>query len=295
MKLVVTGVRVPTQSLLRQPSRSKYFWKTMTEKYKRQHDLPLDASLHFDDEQEEQEEEPQKGTLEVLEDVVVRKGKAVLKCKINEVSMNVRNRKFVIQLKPAAGKKGDGVAQSISAVRTTGIEVVNQRLEIDTSGWSNEFYKDEGGRDKCMIVPVKLVNSQGVVVTGRSMKLHCTLLYENGIIVTSQNILRMHESCTPMIKTETGTAELKLSIEATSRNHENQDFQIQIGPYPSSHEDKDTASTMTPSVKVLSRKTIAETKLKVCLKEETGSMEVDTTGAFSAIGNIATDWAGRQQ
>ena len=251
MKLVVTGVRGDDPIFAKTTFEIKVFLENDDgEIQSDQHDLPLDASLHFDDEQEEQEEEPQKGTLEVLEDVVVRKGKAVLKCKINEVSMNVRNRKFVIQLKPAAGKKGDGVAQSISAVRTTGIEVVNQRLEIDTSGWSNEFYKDCGSRDKCMIVPVKLVNSQGVVVTGRSMKLHCTLLYENGIIATSQNILRMHESCTPMIKTETGTAELKLRIEDLSRNHENQDFQIQIGPYPSSHEDRDTASTMTPSVKV---------------------------------------------
>ena len=289
MKLVVTGVRGDDPIFAKTTFEIKVFLENDDgEIQSDQHDLPLDASLHFDDEQEEQEEEPQKGTLEVLEDVVVRKGKAVLKCKINEVSMNVRNRKFVIQLKPAAGKKGDGVAQSISAVRTTGIEVVNQRLEIDTSGWSNEFYKDEGGRDKCMIVPVKLVNSQGVVVTGRSMKLHCTLLYENGIIATSQNILRMHESCTPMIKTETGTAELKLRIEAVSRNHENQDFQIQIGPYPSSHEDKDTASTMTPSVKVLSKKNHRRNKTESLSKrKKPGNMEVDTTTAhFSAIGNI---------
>ena len=289
MKLVVTGVRGDDPIFAKTTFEIKVFLENDDgEIQSDQHDLPLDASLHFDDEQEEQEEEPQKGTLEVLEDVVVRKGKAVLKCKINEVSMNVRNRKFVIQLKPAAGKKGDGVAQSISAVRTTGIEVVNQRLEIDTSGWSNEFYKDCGSRDKCMIVPVKLVNSQGVVVTGRSMKLHCTLLYENGIIVTSQNILRMHESCTPMIKTETGTAELKLRIEATSRNHENQDFQIQIGPYPSSHEDRDTASTMTPSVKVLSKKNHRRNKTESLSKrKKPGNMEVDTTTAhFSAIGNI---------
>jgi hypothetical protein len=289
MKLVVTGVRGDDPIFAKTTFEIKVFLENDDgEIQSDQHDLPLDASLHFDDEQEEQEEEPQKGTLEVLEDVVVRKGKAVLKCKINEVSMNVRNRKFVIQLKPAAGKKGDGVAQSISAVRTTGIEVVNQRLEIDTSGWSNEFYKDYGSRDKCMIVPVKLVNSQGVVVTGRSMKLHCTLLYENGIAATNQEILRMHESCTPMIKTETGTAELKLRIEAVSRNHENQDFQIQIGPYPSSHEDKDTASTMTPSVKVLSKKNHRRNKTESLSKrKKPGNMEVDTTTAhFSAIGNI---------
>ena len=61
-------------------------------------DLPLQATLSF----EADDDAPPKGCLVVDEEAVIVKGKGTLKCHITSVSMDLGNRKFTVELKPAS-------------------------------------------------------------------------------------------------------------------------------------------------------------------------------------------------
>ena len=115
-----------------------------------------------------------------------------------------------------------------------------------------------------MIVPVKLVNSQGVVVMGPDeTALHPSLREwdncDESEYTAHARVLYAYDK----------NRNRYCGVEAAYRGRVAQSRKSRLPdpdrPYPSSHEDKDTASTMTPSEGSL-QETIAETKLKVCLK-----------------------------
>jgi hypothetical protein len=105
-----------------------------------------------------------------------------------------------------------------------------------------------------MTVPLQLKNSAGVVVTGRAVTLHCTLLYESGQEVGDQGVLLVHSTSQLAVDPASGAAELKIRIEEVSRNHRNRDFQIKIGTAPSNHDDRDVAADTTAAVTVRSKR-----------------------------------------
>jgi len=52
-------------------------------------------------------------------------------------------------------------------------------LHIQTEVWDDIWYKDEGGREKCMHVTVSLRDKDNEIMKHRKIPIKPTLLYEN--------------------------------------------------------------------------------------------------------------------
>lgn len=104
--------------------------------------------------------------------------------------------------------------------------VIQHRLLIQEN-LPELWYKDEGGRDKCMTLPIYLVNEKNERVGNRPVPLRVTLLYENEHPVLKQDILKMSPDCQRTIDAS-GKALLKLRIEDVSKNHQGQAFRLKV-------------------------------------------------------------------
>lgn len=104
--------------------------------------------------------------------------------------------------------------------------VIQHRLLIQEN-LPELWYKDEGGRDKCMTLPIFLVNEKNERVGNRPVPLRVTLLYENEHPVLKQDILKMSPDCQRTIDAS-GKALLKLRIEDVSKNHQGQAFRLKV-------------------------------------------------------------------
>lgn len=157
----------------------------------------------------------------------VMKGDGIckLKLRITECSMALGNRKFVVHI--SAAKQGTSEYMIVPAV-TSEMTVIQHRLVIQEN-LPELWYKDEGGRDKCMTLPIFLVNEKGERVGNRQVPLRVTLLYENEHPVLKQDILKMSPDCQRMIDSN-GKAVLKLRIEDVSKNHQGQAFRLKVEP-----------------------------------------------------------------
>ncbi|DBA02424.1 TPA: hypothetical protein N0F65_008638 [Lagenidium giganteum] len=148
-----------------------------------------------------------------------------LRVRISECSMALGNRKFVIHI--SAAKQGSSDFTIVPAV-TSEMTVIQHRLMIQEN-LPELWYKDEGGRDKCMTLPIFLVNEKNERVGSRPVPLRVTLLYENEHPVLKQDILKMSPDCQRTIDSS-GKALLKLRIEDVSKNHQGQAFRLKVEP-----------------------------------------------------------------
>ena len=191
-----------------------------------------------------------------------------LRCKIqlldsNNISPLVRRDKRLSCLISISAR--DGV-HGIASTTTTVIHVVNYKLRIAMdSNWSNIWYKDEGGRDKSMEVVAELYSHDNVQHRER-IPLRLTLYYspqdgtsDSGshhdlVKVTNQEILRSLGSSSKLYTDKsTGKATVRFRIEDVSKNHQGQDFVLQIAPdYRKGF--LDVAPGLTPSVSVRSKR-----------------------------------------
>ncbi|RLN52713.1 hypothetical protein BBJ29_002790 [Phytophthora kernoviae] len=146
-----------------------------------------------------------------------------LRMSISECSMALGNRKFVIHISAASTKD---VNQNVAPAVTSEMTVIQHRLLIQEK-LPELWYKDEGGRDKCMTLPIFLVNAKNERVGNRPVPLRVTLLYENEHPVLKQDILKMSPDCQRTIDS-TGKAVLKLRIEDVSKNHQGQAFRLKV-------------------------------------------------------------------
>jgi len=64
---------------------------------------------------------------------------------------------------------------------TKGFQVVKFKLVIEEGEWEDLWYKDEGGRDKCMHVTVGLYDNKRSLVHNRRIPLLLTLLYDTAV------------------------------------------------------------------------------------------------------------------
>jgi hypothetical protein len=132
-------------------------------------------------------------------------GRATVRVKILECSMNDSTRNFFIEAR--SSKSG---SSEVSPARTGDIVVINHQLQLcDNLVWEDEWYKDEGGRDKCMSFGVELRDSKGKLVE-RKVPLKITLVYANGNEVERQDILKLMD-CDSMCTG--GRAEIKARID----------------------------------------------------------------------------------
>ena len=190
-------------------------------------------------------------------------GSCEARCRILACSMDVENREFMLC---AEALDKSSVVEAISIP----MKVMRHRLVIDEARlkWEETWYKDEGGRDKCIEIPVRLVDAADHLVTSRKLPLKITLLYETTlIVVTDQTILKLSppHGGPPQVESfvannaelvvEEGVALVRLRIEDVSKNHQGQNFIIKIAPDTlSSPMDCDVAHAITPRVTVRSKR-----------------------------------------
>ncbi|CEG36084.1 uncharacterized protein PHALS_00404 [Plasmopara halstedii] len=147
-----------------------------------------------------------------------------LRMSISECSMALGNRKFVIHISASTTK--ENFSLNVTPALTSEMTVIQHRLLIQEK-LPELWYKDEGGRDKCMTLPIFLVNAKNERVGNRPVPLRVTLLYENEHPVLKQDILKMSPDCERSIDS-TGKAVLKLRIEDVSKNHQGQAFRLKV-------------------------------------------------------------------
>jgi hypothetical protein len=138
------------------------------------------------------------------------------------------------------------------------VNVVNYKINISLNeDWEAVWYKDEGGRDKCMTVYVVLLNKDGSPYIGEQVPLELTLCYDSNyqpVKVSKQDILRVLGSLTPTTDKKTGKATLKFRIDDVSKNHQGQDFRLEVAPGPSGKGYHHVAPAYTPAVSVRSKR-----------------------------------------
>jgi len=115
-----------------------------------------------------------------------------------------------------------------------------------------------GGKGKAMICIASLVDKEGKIIKDQKVPIHLTLRYDNEqrTVVAKQDIFRtVGASCHGLyIDPETGTASLQFRIDDVSKNHQGQNFIIEISAdkekYP------DVAPVYSRSVRIRSKKQI---------------------------------------
>jgi hypothetical protein len=149
--------------------------------------------------------------------------------------------------------------RSIAGTATRPINIVNYKIRVTMDDdWEPIWYKDEGGRDKSMEVFVAIYDKEGQIKTGEQIPLQPKLCYKaddgppNG--VANQDVLRTLGSAKIFIDKDTGRARIRFRVEDVSKNHQGQDFVLQVGPDSSSKGFRDVAPAYTPAVNVRSKR-----------------------------------------
>jgi hypothetical protein len=133
--------------------------------------------------------------------------------------MRYENKKFIFKVSATANR-------SVKPTSSPPLSVVTHRLIITASAPAL-WYKDQGGKENCIELPVQLIDQHSKLVKTRRVPLKLTLLYENGTPVPKQDILR---NCSTMAIGETGQHVCRIRIEEVSRSHQKQNFQVLIAP-----------------------------------------------------------------
>jgi hypothetical protein len=157
---------------------------------------------------------------------------------------------------------------------TSAIHLVNYKLYVQPRDWEEAWYKDEGGRDKCMIAQVELHNAEGSMATGIRAPIRLTLRYADAqsTNVRNQDILRILGHPKQFVDPDSGTVSIRFRIEDVSKNHQGQDFKVEI--CADSSRFADIAPAYTPPVSVRSKRT----------KRQRMSANADTMSNTSATG-----------
>jgi hypothetical protein len=182
-----------------------------------------------------------------------------VRCQIrNDIIRRDVGESYCIRLSP---KNQQGPAMSpgdnLPPVTTTPINLVNHKIRVGTdSEWESVWYKDEGGRDKSMTIVASLHNKKGEMYEGQPIPLQLALYYNSEdhlpIKVMRQDIMRTIGGSKPMIDEATGKTTLRFRIEDVSKNHQGQDFKIEVAVAAKGI--KDVAPGFSPAVSVRSKR-----------------------------------------
>jgi hypothetical protein len=153
------------------------------------------------------------------EPFIPKSGTVTVPLTISATSMRYENKKFLIQVLPL---RFESIKPAISAP----FFVITHRLII-TQPAPSLWYKDQGGKENCIDLPVSLVDDHQRVVKSRRVPLKLMLLYEGGAVCVKQEILKIHGAA---VVGETGQSIIRVRIEEVSRSHQKQNFVIQIAP-----------------------------------------------------------------
>lgn len=196
-------------------------------------------------------------------------GGCVLRCRFSKTSHSSKHQYFLrIEASECKINSHDApqITTSIEPVSTPLFTVVKHALRI-TAQPPPRWYKDEGGRDNCMVLSCDLIDHLQHTVTTRNVPLSVKLCYASDIptsdtgeeddhsAVKNQSILKFStESMSPAIDS-TGTVTIRLRIEQVSKNHQGQSFILRISPDVSADQSLgDIAPISTNPVQVLSKR-----------------------------------------
>ena len=140
-------------------------------------------------------------------------GSLDLKVRILQTSMLHGNKPFFIRVSGIPADKSIPSHVTIMPVATTIMTVIRHRLRI-TEQPPSIWYKDEGGRDKCININGLLVDEHEQPVQGREVPLRVLLCYEGEdcMEVKNQAILKMPPDSVPRVD-KFGRVALKVRIE----------------------------------------------------------------------------------
>ena len=149
--------------------------------------------------------------------------------------------------------------RAMSGAATNPIHLVNYKIRITLEqDWGPVWYKDEGGRDKSMEIYASIYDKDGQLRTGEQIPLHPTLCYDSSgnlpVPCSNQDILRSLGASRILIDKDTGRARIRFRVEDVSKNHQAQDFVLQLGPDPKAKGFRDIAPDYTPGVNVRSKR-----------------------------------------
>ena len=124
--------------------------------------------------------------------------------KITALSTEHDNQGIQVSFELVTGTAGTSVVQQIDSTPlvTPPILCVGQSLVVETRDEKSNiitdtftWYKDEGGKDKCIELRVKLIDATGNIVKNQQTEvpLRAKVLYESGRVVEQQNILVVNE------------------------------------------------------------------------------------------------------
>lgn len=167
--------------------------------------------------------------LEVVSNTGIREdGCGVIEVKITDVSMNHDHQRFVVYLE-AYRTHGEN---NILLAATNPITCVRHKLVISESNTQPYiWYKDEGAKDKCIKVLVKLIDSNKNIVKERNVPLAVTLVYSSGQTVQPATVLSIfNDKDKPLMISATGSELVKFRVNEVSRNHRKQLFHLLVAP-----------------------------------------------------------------
>lgn len=149
--------------------------------------------------------------------------------------------------------------KNFTMTKTKAFRLITSKLKVTPIDWEDIWYKDEGGRDKCMQVDLGLYNSQNELVMNRRIQLKLTLMYESSddgthAKVVKQDILNVFGSPRHFIDPETAKTTIRFRIEDVSKNHQGQNFVVHVAADTSRGNNDDVASIYAPSVSVRSKR-----------------------------------------
>jgi hypothetical protein len=140
----------------------------------------------------------------------------------------------------------------VSEVTTRKVHVVAAKLKVIADPWNPIWYKDEGGRDKCMEVHVQVYDARDEPLSDLSGPLQLTLCYDeksNYMTVINQELFRSLGT-KQSSALENGRARVRFRIEDVSKNHQGQDFSLKVAVANA----PSIAPGYTPSVSVRSKR-----------------------------------------
>ncbi|RLN89909.1 hypothetical protein BBJ28_00020295, partial [Nothophytophthora sp. Chile5] len=142
---------------------------------------------------------------------------------------------------------------AVESVFSPAVSVVKEKLSVVAQP-PDVWFKDEGGREKCMTVSLALTPAPGSRLEDRVVPLAVRLLYESGNPVLNQRILRLFPDMRPNMAR--GRATISFRIDDVSKNHQGQSFVLEIAPerQDGSSMFQDIAPTRTSVIAIRSKR-----------------------------------------
>lgn len=184
------------------------------------------------------------------------KRKRTLRCRIspNDVRRDKASA-FFVQL---TLRESSGSTIEIMPATTNQVNVVNYKINISVSDeWNPVWYKDEGGRDKCMTIEAMILNREGTLCIGDEVPLQMTLYYDHAeqpVKVGRQNIFRVIGPLINKTDKRSGKVTLRFRIDDVSKNHQGQDFRVEVAPDSKAKGFQDVAPGFSPAVSIRSKR-----------------------------------------